>query len=69
MNLNKSKCHVLHFGKNNLCFGYTLNELPLEAVHQGRDMGVLVEDKLNFDSLAASSANQTLVEKQTLELK
>ena len=60
MSFNTSKCHVLHFGENNLCFGYTLNDLPLEAVHQDRDLGVLVDEKLKIDSLAASSANQTL---------
>ncbi|KAK2710860.1 hypothetical protein QYM36_012144 [Artemia franciscana] len=55
-----SKCHVLHYEGNNLHFRYTLNDLPLEAVPKDRDLGVLVDEKLKFDSHAASSANQAL---------
>ena len=49
--------------KNNLHFGYTLNDLPLEAVPKDRDLGVLVDEKLKFDfyaTIGASSANQIL---------
>ncbi|XP_065564289.1 uncharacterized protein LOC136029714 [Artemia franciscana] len=57
------KSHVLHFGENNLDFGYTLNDLLLQAVHKDRDLGILVDEKLKFDShaaTAASSVNHTI---------
>ncbi|XP_065557575.1 uncharacterized protein LOC136025471 [Artemia franciscana] len=63
LSFNTSKYHVLHFGKKNLRFGCTLNDLPLEVLPKDRDLGVLVDKKLKFDShaaIAASSANQTL---------
>ena len=51
------------YWRKNLHFGYTLKNLQLEAVPEDRDVGVVVDGKLKFDShasMAASSANQTL---------
>ena len=48
--------------KKKLRLGYALNDLPIEAVPEDRDLGVLVDEKLKFDShaaIAASLANQT----------
>ena len=53
----------IHFGEKTTCFGYALNDLPLEAVPEDGDLGVLIDEKLKFDShaaIAALSANQTL---------
>ena len=51
------------FWREKLCVLGTLNDLPLEAVPKDRDLGVLVDEKLKFDShaaIAVSSANQSL---------
>ena len=57
LSFNTSKCLVLHFGENNLHIGYTLNDLSLEALHKNRDLSVLVDEKLTFDSHAAIAAS------------
>ena len=48
MQLNNSKCVVMHCGKNNANFTYKLGECVLNSVSEYEDLGVLVDNRLNF---------------------
>ena len=43
---NRSKCKVMHFGKNNTRQLYTMGGHTLEASKQEKDPGVLINDNL-----------------------
>lgn len=51
MQLNVSKCHVVHFSKkrNKLFHGYSLNEIPLSKLDNIRDLGVTFSSHLTFN--------------------
>ena len=60
---NAKKCKVMHFGNNNPKRSYTLNGLGLEPISSEKDLGVMVDDKLNFHlhtAAATKKANQIL---------
>ena len=42
MEINKDKCHVLHFGKNNKRMTYKFGDQDLESVEEEKDLGVLI---------------------------
>lgn len=64
LHFNKSKCSVLHMGKNNSVKTYFTDPdklHPLKETHQEKDVGVTFTNNLNFDvhiNNAASKANQ-----------
>ena len=63
MEFNASMCHVLHLGRGNREYSYSMGGVELASVEQEKDVGVMIHNTLKPSiqcAKASTRANQVL---------
>jgi len=63
LSFNAAKCKCVHFGKDNPKHQYSMDGTPIENVRKEKDLGVIVDEELNFSEHIATKvkkANQAV---------
>ena len=60
MRFNTDKCHVLHMGRTNSTYDYTLNGQVLRKVNSERDIGVQVSGDLKVSDQCARAVRTAM---------
>jgi hypothetical protein len=58
MTFNIEKCKVMHVGKNNPCFEYTMNGVKLSTTEEERDIGVVISKNLKPSEQCSKAAGR-----------
>ena len=58
MEFNINKCKIMHFGRQNPGYEYTMNNIKLDSTKEERDIGVLICDNLKQSTQCASAAKR-----------
>ena len=58
MSFNVGKCKVMHVGRRNENYGYTMNGLPLNETDKERDIGVIMDTSLKPSKQCAEAARR-----------
>ena len=58
MEFNSKKCQVMHLGKDNTNFNYEMEGCWLEAVEEGKDLGVVIDRTMKFSKQCLEARNR-----------
>ena len=58
MDFNVDKCKVLHFGRRNTRFDYSMDDKFIKEVSMEKDLGVLITDDLKVAGNCQAACNK-----------
>ena len=58
MSFNTDKCKILHVGRNNPAYSYSMNGIPLVVTEQERDIGVIISNNLRPSAQCAEAVRR-----------